>query len=164
MKKEIDIGTVEKPEIREIETWVVEQNCVRVPYTVGYPGSSWLATAVANRAAKTGGIDRTFWERGQSGYAIVPSNLSAGDYVENGTKDKKGRRSNYYYRVLVVTEENLIVREAGNPLVNLKPIERELELAEIVPAVVRTVEDLAVEELAKYTTEQLQAEINRRLS
>lgn len=159
MRNTINLGTEEKPNVKAIHTWRIEQGCVAIPAT---DKTEWLATVTANRAAKTGGIDRLFWDRGQSGWAVIPNGITPGDYIENGTKDKKGETSYRYYRVLVVTEDRIVVRGAGKPPTDPKPIERELILAEITPPP-SPAEQLA-SRLAQFTTSELEAEIQRRAS
>lgn len=146
-----------------VDDWTIESGCVAVPETDR--GGSWLATVAADKAAKSG-FRRTFWERGSRGYAQVPGHLQPGDYVENGTKDKKGRNSYTYYRVLGVLPDRITVRSAGEPPINPKSVHPEIEAAASHPACTWPKEETpAASEpnpLSQYSTEQLEAEIERR--
>jgi len=98
----------------------------------GRLSKNWLAT-VAHSPASPGGLDRTFWD-GRRGAREIPSNLAVGDYVESGSKDKKGRPNHNYFRVLEITKDALTVREAGKPSKTPPPVEVEVTKLESLRA------------------------------
>lgn len=118
--------------VRTVTIWPIVQGCILMPGGAKniprYPGTSWIATASANVAAKTGGLDRDFWPRGSSGWVQVPGGLEAGWYLEHGSKDRKGRRDDAYYRILRVTDTEIIVRAAGKPPVSPVNVSKEIAL------------------------------------
>jgi hypothetical protein len=98
----------------------------------GRLSKNWLAT-VSHSPASPGGLDRTFWD-GRRGAREIPSNLAVGDYVESGSKDKRGRPNHTYFRVLEITKESLTVREADKPGKTPRPVEAEVAKLESLRA------------------------------
>lgn len=98
----------------QVFVWELRQGCMPIPHTLEWPGKCWLASLAFNPAAKYGGLERTFWDRAVKGWVKVPvSRLNAGDFLENGTKVSDFNKEYWYYRVLVVAPEKIIVREAN---------------------------------------------------
>jgi hypothetical protein len=152
--------------MRTVSTWEVVSGCVHVPESGR--GGQWLATVQPDKSERSG-FRRSFWDRGAAGYARVPGSTQPGDWVENGVKDKKGRNSMSYYRVLAVTPSEIIVREADTPTPASadKPIQPEIDQAVakgLIPSDAQSpaLTDEPVNPLAQYSVEQLQAEIERR--
>lgn len=98
----------------------------------GRLSKNWLAT-VNHSPASPGGLDRTFWD-GRRNAREVPSNLAVGDYVESGSKDKKGRPNHCYFRILEITKDALTVREADKPGKTPPPVEAEVAKLESLRA------------------------------
>jgi hypothetical protein len=74
---------------------------------------NWIAT-VAHAPSSPGGLDRTFWS-GKSSAREIPADLAPGDYVEAGSKDKKGRSGHRYFRILEITADSITFRNADKP-------------------------------------------------
>jgi len=99
--------------------WDIEQGSIDIstepgiPYDSDYRARNWVAS-VSFCATSPGNLDRKFWD-GKGKFLTVPSDLSVGQYLEGGSKDKKGRKSSDYVRVLEVTDQHLLVRDSDKP-------------------------------------------------
>lgn len=103
---------------KDVHTWDIDQGAIDmsvepgIPYDNDHRARNWLATV--SYGGSKGKLSRSFW--GSKGkLAEIPSSLKVGDYIEGGTKDKKGRNTYQYVRVLEITEDTITVREAGTP-------------------------------------------------
>ena len=92
------------------------------------PGEAeWMAVVHFDPKAP-GALARAWFERGGAGTSFFkpPATLKAGDYVEHGVKDRRGRKTHDYFRVLVVSITGIVVREAGTPAERPPSVAREL--------------------------------------
>ena len=119
---------------RDIIVWPVDDGCISqvsapgIPYDSHRLAKNWIATVTHGGPAK---LDRDFWD-GKAGARIIPAGLKPGDYVEGAEKDKKGRSTKVYFRVLEITDTAMTVRESGTPKADQAPIEPEIaKLAKI---------------------------------
>lgn len=103
---------------KDVHTWDIDQGTIDmsveqgIPYDSHHRARNWLATV--SYGGSKGKLNRSFWG-GKGKHAEIPRNLRVGDYIEGGTKDKKGRNSYRYVRVLGITDDTITVREAGTP-------------------------------------------------
>jgi len=119
---------------RDVIVWQVSDGCISqvsapgIPYDSHRLAKNWIATVKHGGPAK---LDRDFWD-GNASARIIPAGLKPGDYLEGAEKDKKGRSTKVYFRVLEITEKALTVREAGAPKADPPAIEPEIaKLAKI---------------------------------
>jgi len=119
---------------RDRHEWPVNDGCISqvsapgIPYDSHRLAKNWIATVTHGGPAK---LDREFWD-GKPSARIIPAGLKPGDYLEGAEKDKKGRSTKQYFRVLEITPETLTVREAGTPGATARAIEPEIaKLAKI---------------------------------
>lgn len=102
---------------KDVHTWDIDQGAIDIsveqgiPYDSHHRARNWLATVSYGSKGK---LNRSFWG-GKGKHATIPSNIKVGDYIEGGTKDKKGRNTYQYVRVLEITDDTVTVREAGTP-------------------------------------------------
>lgn len=103
---------------RDWHAWDIDQGTIDISEEPGVPYDShsraknWLATVTYG--GSKGKLNRSFWG-GRGKNAEIPGNLEVGDYIEGGSKDKKGRNEYKYVRVLKITDEVIYVRESGTP-------------------------------------------------
>jgi len=113
---------------RDWHEWPVNDGCISqvsapgIPYDSHRLAKNWIATVTHGGPAK---LDREFWD-GKASARIIPAGLKPGDYLEGAEKDKKGRSTKVYFRVLEITPETLTVREAGTPKASPPAIEPEI--------------------------------------
>jgi hypothetical protein len=151
-----------------------------IPYDSGRHSKNWIAT-VRHQATAPGKLDRDFWSGGDKA-RVMPAGLQVGDYLEGAEKDKKGRKTARYYRVLRITEKEMIVRASKQPGATPPSVAAEVErLNEIYPTAEKALESLAAlatsdatapepeapapapaKALADYTDDELEAEMKRR--
>ena len=115
---------------KDVHTWDIDQGAIDIsvepgiPYDSHHRARNWLATV--SYGGSKGKLNRSFWG-GKGKHATIPSNLKVGDYIEGGTKDKKGRNSHQYVRVLEITDDTITVREAGTPGASPPDVAKEVE-------------------------------------
>lgn len=118
---------------RDWHTWDIDQGTIDISTEPGIPYDShrlaknWLSTVTYG--GTKGKLNRSFWG-GRGKNAEIPSNLAVGDYLEGGSKDKKGRNEYKYVRVLKITDDTIYVRESGTPGENLPDVTKETEKLE----------------------------------
>ena len=172
---------------QKIHEWSLEGGALDISAEPGIPydshrlASNWLAT-VEFCASSPGNLSRIFWD-GKGIMRCIPLGVNVGDYIECASKDKKARKTTEYVRVLEIAEDSIIVREAKKPAAKTPDIQKEIKQLEARANKIAEVkarheaEDSGVTEatpiaagpephnpLAIFSTEQLQAEIARRLS
>jgi len=81
-------------------------------------GKNWIAS-VAHHPGEPGGLHRHFWKSGSGSYRLMPADTIAGQYLEVaydyvGSRGKQ-YRDRLFFRVLQVSEDSLVLREANRP-------------------------------------------------
>lgn len=114
-----------------LDDGAVDQDCLG-PYQSHQRGKNWIARVVHNVRAP-GGLGREFLPRIRGRYYEFLGFVNPGDYLEVGGDYYSGRGIKYparrYLRVLEVSPNEVIFREAGKPPQGaLRPIEEELAL------------------------------------
>lgn len=114
---------------KDVHEWDIDQGTIDMSVENGIPYDShrnarnWIATA--SYGGVKGKLERSFWG-GKGKSAEIPGNLAVGDYLEGGSKDKKGRNEYKYVRVLEITDTTITVRESGSPGANPPDITKEI--------------------------------------
>lgn len=114
---------------KDVHEWDIDQGTIDmstehgIPYDSHRNARNWIATV--SFGGVKGKLERSFWG-GKGKSAEIPGNLAVGDYLEGGSKDKKGRNEYKYVRVLEITETTITVRESGSPGANPPDINKEI--------------------------------------
>jgi hypothetical protein len=122
---------------KDVHEWDNDQGTIDMSTESGIPYDShrnarnWVATV--SYGGVKGKFNRSFWG-GKGKSAEIPSNLKVGDYLEGGSKDKKGRNEYKYVRVLEITETTITVRESGSPGANPPDVTKEVAKLEAIRA------------------------------
>lgn len=113
----------------DVHEWDIDQGTIDMSKEPGIPYDShrnarnWIATVTYGGVK--GKLERSFWG-GKGKSAEIPGDLAVGDYLEGGSKDKKGRNEYKYVRVLEITETTITVRESSSPGASPPDIDKEV--------------------------------------
>lgn len=99
--------------LEEVDAGTVSHDDCFANFDNGRGAKNWLAT-VSHAPSSPGGLDREFWE-GKPSAREIPASLVPGDYVEAGSKNKKGRPDHKYFRILEITDGSITFRDASKP-------------------------------------------------
>jgi len=81
-------------------------------------GTNWVATVSFNPASP-GSLDRDFWSKGSSSFKEVPDDLEKNDIIEIAadytTYSGNRHHIRYYYQIIDIRDEELILEEAEKP-------------------------------------------------
>lgn len=117
MKTIIIVG--EKP--RKVERYTLDMGYLdqkEIGWCDHRRGKNWIAT-IAHHPGEPGGLHRHFWKSGSGSYRLMPDDTQAGQYLEIaydyiGSRGKK-YPDRLYFRVLQVTSDSIVLREANKP-------------------------------------------------